>query len=108
MVCWAQETFPVQVLVDSGADDNFIDIDFVKTNNSPMCRLSSPKEVVAIDGRLLVMVTHKTAPVKLILSKNHHELIELYVISSPLTSIILGIPWLKLHNPHIDWATATI
>lgn len=30
------------------------------------------------------------------------------MIKSLLTSFILGIPWLKRHNPHIDWATATI
>lgn len=32
----------------------------------------------------------------------------MYVICTPLNSIILGILWLKLHNPHIDWSTATI
>uniref|UniRef100_A0A674NT72 ribonuclease H n=1 Tax=Takifugu rubripes TaxID=31033 RepID=A0A674NT72_TAKRU len=32
----------------------------------------------------------------------------MFVICTPLNSIILGIPWLKLHNPHIDWSTATI
>ncbi len=99
---------PVQVLVDSGADDNFIDSDFVKRHNLAVYELALPKEIHAIDGTLLETVTHKTEPLELVLSKNHHEFIELYVITSPLTSVILGIPWLKRHNPHIDWATATI
>lgn len=63
--------------------------------------LSSPKEVLAIDSKLIERVTHKTGPTKLVLSSNHHEHVELYVISSPLNSVILGIPWLKLHNPHV-------
>ncbi len=45
---------------------------------------------------------------KLILSGNHHEHTELFVISSPLAPIVLGLPWLKTHNPHIDWPTCTI
>lgn len=62
----------------------------------------------AIDVKLLELVTHKTEPLKLVLSHNHHEYLKLFVISSPLTPLILGIPWLKTHNPHMDWAMATI
>lgn len=108
MIHGHEHLVPVQVLVDSGADDNFMDSNFVESNDIPTYKLSSPKEVLAIDGKLLELVTHKTEPLNLVLSSNHHEHIELYVISSPLNSVILGIPWLKLHNPHIDWSTAPI
>ena len=77
-------------------------------NSLTLSPLQSPKEVLAIDGRPLETVTHRTTPCKLALSGNHHETIEFYVISSPLTTVVLGLPWLKLHNPHIDWTTATI
>lgn len=90
------------------ADDDFIDGELVKEYNILIQTLSSPREVLAVDGRLIERVTQKTEPLKLILSSNHHEFIELHVISSPMNSVILGIPWLKLHNPHVDWATATI
>ncbi len=108
MIHGLEHSVPVQVLVDSGADDNFIDGNFVTTHGIPTYKLSSPKEVHAVDGKLLEQITHKTEPLKLVLSSNHHEYVELYVISSPLNSVILGIPWLKLHNPHIDWSTATV
>ena len=108
MIHGSEHSVPVQVLVDSGADDNFIDRNFVKTNNIPIYELSSPKRVHAVDGKLIELVTHKTEPLNLVLSSNHHEHLELYVISSPLNSVILGIPWLKRHNPHVDWSTATI
>lgn len=61
-----------------------------------------------VDGKLLALVTRKTEPLRLILSSNHREHIELFVITTPLNSDILGIPWLKLYNPQIDWSTATI
>lgn len=104
----AQHTLPVEVLVDSGADDNFIHRDFVDKFRLPVNKVATPKTVLAIDGKLLEIVTHRTDPVKLVLSSNHHEHVELYVINSPLNAVVLGIPWLKRHNPHVDWSTGTI
>lgn len=101
MIHGLKHTVPVQVLVDSRADDNF------KTYNIPTHTLPSPRQVLAVDGNLRVDYA-KTEPLKPLLSSNHHEYIELLVISSPLNSVVLGIPWLKLHNPHVDWSTATI
>ncbi|CAK6981241.1 uncharacterized protein LOC108874699, partial [Scomber scombrus] len=103
-----QRTLPVGVLIDSGADDNFIDINFVREHNLSVCQLDQPKRIVAIDGHPIYSVTHKTQPIKLTLSGNLHEQAELFVISSPLNPIILGLPWLQTHNPHIDWAMASI
>lgn len=38
---------------------------------------------------------------------NHHETIK-YVISFPLSAVVLGLPWLKSHNPQIHWSAAPI
>lgn len=108
MIHWTQQTLPVDVLIDSGADDNFIDIDLVQKHNLPVYQLDQPKRILAIDGRPIGSVSHKTQPINLILSGNQHELTELFVISSPLPPIVLGLPWLQTHNPHIDWVTASI
>lgn len=64
--------------------------------------LTEPREVSAIDGNFLVKFTHKTSHVALTLSGTHHESLQLHVISSPLS------PWLKQHNPNIDWSSASI
>lgn len=48
-----KHSVPVQVLVDSGADDNFLDTSLVKKHNIPKYPLSSPKDVVAVDVRRL-------------------------------------------------------
>lgn len=56
----------------------------------------------------LATVTYRTAPVSSIVSGNHREHLQLYIISSPSSSVVLGLPWLRLSNPHIDWSSASI
>ena len=107
-VSWSQVSLPLSVLVNSGADDNFIDSDFITQSNLPSEPLPRPKNVFALDGRLLARVTHRTVPVSLLLSGNHHETISLFIIPSPTSPLVLGLPWLKLHNLHIDWSTSSI
>ena len=56
---------PVQALVDSGADENFIDSTFVSKAQIPAIPLLKPKTVFALDGNILANVTHRTVPVSL-------------------------------------------
>ena len=48
-----------------------------------------------------VPVTHETIPLQLHLG-SHIETIKFLVTSIP-RDVILGMPWLKRHNPSIDW-----
>lgn len=48
----------------------------------------------------MIKVSHKTSPVTLVLSGNHCEKLQLKIISAPQDPLVLGYPWLKLHNPH--------
>lgn len=50
MLYWSQQTILVQVLVDSGADDDFIDSSLVKLHDLALVELSAPKKVLAIDS----------------------------------------------------------
>lgn len=59
---------PIPVLVDSGADNNFIEQILVTQSNIPTQELAEPKEVLAIDGKLLIWVTHRTTLISLTLS----------------------------------------
>jgi hypothetical protein len=34
---------------------------------------------------------------------NHYEMIRLHYITIGNLPIIIGLPWLKRHNPNIDW-----
>ena len=105
---WGRDSLPIQVLIDSGADDSFIDSDLAKQLDLPLEPLPVPKDVTALDGRLMTQVQFRTAPLTLIISGNHREDLQLFVIPSPHYPVVLGLPWLKLHNPQINWETAAI
>ncbi|KAI2665917.1 Transposon Tf2-9 polyprotein [Labeo rohita] len=38
----------------------------------------------------------------------HHEKIRFYIIPSPNNPVILSLPWLRNHNPHISWREGQI
>lgn len=105
---WSRESLPLVALVDSGADDNFIDANIVSQANIPLEPLNSPRDVNALNGERLACITHVTIPLTLVLSGNHREEIRFLVLPSPHAPLVLGLPWLKMHNPHIDWVTNRI
>lgn len=107
-LCVGSVRLPLLALIDSGAEDNFIDKRLAEQLGCELLPLTTPIQANALDGRLIAKVTHYTSPVNLTLSGNHHESISLHLISSPQTPLVLGHPWLKLHNPHIDWALGKI
>ena len=41
-------------------------------------------------------------------SGNHSETLCLNVIPSPQTPIVLGLPWLQYHNPHLSWDSGRV
>uniref|UniRef100_A0A8C5DKJ9 Retrotransposon gag domain-containing protein n=1 Tax=Gouania willdenowi TaxID=441366 RepID=A0A8C5DKJ9_GOUWI len=102
-LCVNTLSIPLLALIDSGAEDNFLDQQVALQAGIELETLSAPVSTLALDGRLLARVTHKTAPVNLVLSGNHREQIQFYILSAPTTPLILGHPWLVQHNPTIDW-----
>ena len=50
-------------------------------------------------GRYLITLT---------ISGNRREEIRLLVIPSPCSAVVLELPWLWLHNPHIDWTAVSL
>ena len=107
---------PVHTLamIDSGADGNFLDRSFALRNKLPLTKKQSPISVVGIDGRPLVSgnITEESQ-VELICKtsdSNYHVegKTNFSAISSPNHDVILGLPWLRLHHPSIDWKTSTL
>jgi hypothetical protein len=90
-------------MVDCGATENFIDERYAKQNNIPLQRKAIPRRVLAVDGREVANgpVTHD-ALVDLTIN-NHYETIRLHCITIGNSPIIVGLPWLRKHNPNIDW-----
>lgn len=67
--------------------------------NFPIEPLAEPRQVLALDDHLLTSVKHRTSPLALHVSCNNLEMSSLHVIFTPSSPIILGIPWLRLHDP---------
>lgn len=93
-------THTISVFIDSGADENFMDTGLATQLGLTCTPLPAPAPARALDGHVLDTVTHRTEPVPLLISGNHHETVSFHVISAPQIPLILGYPWLKRHNPH--------
>jgi predicted aspartyl protease len=90
-------------MVDCGATENFIDKKYAEQMNIPLNKKKIPRRVLTIDGREIASgpVMHD-ATVELIIN-NHRETIKLHCITIGNSPIIVGLPWLKKHNPQINW-----
>ena len=107
-LCCPVLSLPLLALVDSGAEGNFLDQQVAVQMGISLLPLEQPQTALAVDGRLLARVTHRSEPLTLTLSGNHRETIQPYIISAPSTPLILGHPWLVKHNPDIDWAKGRV
>jgi len=95
-------------LVDSGASENFVDKAYAEVSGIPIQQKATPRRVLTVDGSEVTgrPVTHN---VQVHLTINHHEEdIRLHCITIGNAPIILGLPWLKLHDPVIGWKNHTV
>jgi len=95
-------------LVDSWASENFIDKAYAEASRIPIQQKTTPRRVLTVDGSEVTggLVTHDT---RVHLTINlHEEDIQLHCITIGNAPIILGLPWLNLHNPVIGWKNHTV
>ncbi len=104
-----EEIPQVSALVDSSATSSFINQTFVAQHNILVVKKSTLVPVEVMDGRTIASsaITHETTPLELRIGK-HAENIVLNIISTPHHPVILGPPWLEVHNPIIDWRSRTL
>lgn len=100
-------TVSMGVLVDSGADESLMDWGFANQMGVRSAPLNQPLKASALDGSFIFNVTHVTEPVAIRIG-DHHELVTFHLFHSAQHPLILGFPWLKKHNPHIDWCSGRI
>ncbi|VDC04626.1 unnamed protein product [Peniophora sp. CBMAI 1063] len=95
-------------MLDSGASSPFINSRFALEQKLTLTRKKSPLRLRTIDNSPIKsgLVTHE---VSLQMSIGEHsERITCDVADIGDDNIILGISWLRQHNPHIDWARSSI
>uniref|UniRef100_A0A8C5R7U4 Gypsy retrotransposon integrase-like protein 1 n=1 Tax=Leptobrachium leishanense TaxID=445787 RepID=A0A8C5R7U4_9ANUR len=63
-----------------------------------------------VDGSSLSSgpITKESILIQMTIGVGHSEKIKFDVVDSPIFPIILGIPWLRLHDPAIQWSTGVV
>jgi hypothetical protein len=100
--------FTTPVLLDSGANSSYVDHSFVKKHSLDLITLDQPRYVYNVDGTRNQggTVTHT---IDLIMEvQGHQEHASFYVTDLGRKSMIVGMSWLRLHNPEIDWQTGKL
>uniref|UniRef100_A0A803TPI1 DUF4939 domain-containing protein n=1 Tax=Anolis carolinensis TaxID=28377 RepID=A0A803TPI1_ANOCA len=104
---WSVKKGPVMIhaMIDSGATNNFIDREYADSLGLQYHDFKNARVVQAIDGRPLKTgpVSQWTEPTRMWI-REHMEEISFFVTEVPHFPVILGIPWLTLHDPNISWS----
>jgi len=98
----------IRALVDCGATGLFIDREYVKSNRLPTKKLSRPIPVFNVDGTANEAGSISEVVELIICYEKHSERALFSVTSLGRQNMILGITWLREHNPEIDWRTGKV
>jgi len=98
-----KESVTINAMIDSGATEDFIDKGVRNKHGIKMIKAKNPREIYLADGKPSAMgpFTHMTK-VPMDISSNR-ELATYQVADLQNHEVILGMPWLREHNPRIDW-----
>jgi len=106
--CFVNEDILATCMIDSGASSQFIDLDFAMNMNLPLVPKGKPEDLVLVDGACSIIgqIMH-TCNLNLAIDQ-HVEELTFQVTKLAGWNLIIGKPWLRRHNPSINWVTNTI
>jgi hypothetical protein len=97
----------LRVLIDSGVTGNFIHPKVTAEQGFSIIRKVSSYTLFLMDGSEIStnkgMITFKTRPLKMTTLGGHTKEIQFDLVTMGSYIVILGMPWLWIHNPRIDW-----
>jgi hypothetical protein len=96
-------------MTDSGAEGKgFIDRSWADSHGLPLRKRKNPFGIVTFEGDMSVkgIVTHYIETTMRV--EDHLETIRLNVTQLAHYLVILGMPWLKQHDPKIGFASHTL
>lgn len=104
----SDRVFILSALINSSPAGVFMDHTTATTLKIPLCMMNDPPRLNTIHGEPIEegTIRFRTIPVTLFTSCLHTERISFLVL--PKHPIILGMPWLKKHDPIISWTTRDI
>ena len=99
---------PVQTyaLVDSGASGNYISRQLYDTLSTGRRHKQQPYQLTMANGQT-ELVCHETQPMEIV-TRHYAERIHLDIVKLATQDIYLGMPWLKKHNPVVNWKTGVL
>jgi len=102
------EGITVKVLLDSGTMGMFMNRKMVKKHGFKMTKLERPLKVKNVDGteNSEENIMHQVEVN--IFYKNHVKRMRMNVCILEKTEVILGMPWLQVHNPEINYKTEEV
>ncbi|KAI5115438.1 hypothetical protein M0805_004383 [Coniferiporia weirii] len=102
------QNISTNALIDSGAEGKFIDAKFVIKHRIPTKPLARPIHVRNVDRTPNQHGTITRFTWRLIKIGGRSITTTFLITSLGREDVILGLPWLKRHNPAIDWTAGTI
>jgi hypothetical protein len=98
-------------MIDLGAMDSYMSLEIVERIHLCTKEKKEPYKLALMDGKTKRdndgMVTKETLVFSITISE-HAENTKLDITQLGNHEIILGMPWIKKHNPIIDWVKGTI
>ena len=92
-------------MIDSGATGNFIIKQYARDKRHPIREKEQPYGLVNLNGTSLGKnkgwINQETIPLPVAFQKHHKELV-FDVVDIASHNIILGVPWLRKHNPQVN------
>ncbi|SPC60939.1 uncharacterized protein UHOD_11199 [Ustilago sp. UG-2017b] len=95
------------VMIDSGATTNFIDLRFVTLHSLPLTSKPLTETLLLADGKTQVIIS-KEVQLSCLVAELFPPDITFQVTDLGLCPIILGLLWLRGANPIIDWQAGDI
>lgn len=97
-------SIPLLALINSGAEDRFLDKELALQSGLPIKSLDPPITLNDLDGKLLAWSTHHTAPLLFVLSGNHHA--EPHLLPRYFAGVRLFLA--EKTEPQIGWSAGRV
>jgi hypothetical protein len=93
-------------LLDTGAMQSYMSTTFIKQTRVQTRNKQNPYELWNAGGGKVAKegISKETVPIRIAIQQ-HNEEASFDVLEMATHDIILGMPWLKKHNPVVDWVT---
>ncbi|XP_057714608.1 uncharacterized protein lrfn5a isoform X1 [Corythoichthys intestinalis] len=94
-------------LIDSGADDCLMPWGVCHLMGLRAIPLERPLVARSLNGERLFSITHSCEPIEVTV-QGHTETMSFHLFSAQAQTLVLGLSWLRKHQPHIDWNSGSV